>query len=264
MPIALMTSCAMSTEPSEPSVARVEADSADLELTVPRWVRRGVALTAVVVGWGYIAWHNHFHIGPAVVILELAWAACVAILYFLFRVGSATADPSVDREDWWIADSKTEELQREKRTLLRSIREIEFDHLTGKLSEHDAQEMIQVLRNRAIEVLKALDVAEADGGARSEIEREVRARREIENARKAAKKVKGAQSSSGKAAKKVAEVRAATTTTASSAVDLEDPAGLPEAKADAAASSEAPTTASTVAEVASASGSGSSSSEVSA
>jgi hypothetical protein len=275
MPIALTTSCAMSTEPSELPAARVEADSADPQVSFPRWVRRSVAAAAVVAGWVYIAWHNHFHIGPAVVILGLAWAACVSILYFLFRAGASTADPEVDREDWWLTGGETEELQREKRALLKSIREIEFDHLTGKLSDHDSQEMIQVLRGRAIEVLKALDVAEADGGARAEIEREVRARREIENARKAAKKAKGGKAASGKAVKKAAEVRAATTmTSASAAVDLEDPSSLAsesaaaatgdDAEADDAGGEAASTTASNVAEAAGSSGAGSSSSEVSA
>jgi hypothetical protein len=189
---------------------------------LPPWVRRVAALGAIVVGWGYIGWHNHFNFTPAVGALALGWGACVSTLYFLFRVGAAAADPSIDREDWWLATGAREELEREKRSLLKSIREIEFDHQTGKLSDRDADEMTQVFRARAIEVYKALDEAEG-GGVRSEIEREVRARIEVERARNAAKTVKPNAAAAGKAgrpAKKTA-VRSATAIDAKPAIELD-------------------------------------------
>jgi hypothetical protein len=177
--------------------------------------RRVAALTAIVIGWAFIAWRNHFYLTPAVVILALGWAASISTLYFLWRVGAAGGEAGVAREDWWLAIGQQEELMREKRALLKTIREIEFDQQTGKLSPHDAQEMIQVVRVRAIEVMKALDEVEQGGGARAEIEREVRVRLEIEKARKAgaaAKKAKGggekANASAGKPAAK-AEVSGA-------------------------------------------------------
>lgn len=159
---------------------------------LPSWVRRGAALAAIAIGWGFIAWHNHFYFTAPVVILALGWGASVSTLYFLWRVGAAGADPDVAREDWWRVTGEGEELEREKRALLKTIREIEFDHQTGKLSSADAQEMIQAVRGRAIEVMKAIDaLSEGAGDARSEIRREVRARLEVEKARKAGKKAKG-------------------------------------------------------------------------
>jgi hypothetical protein len=172
--------------------AQVEAEpaartllAAPVALPLPSWVRRVAAVAAIVIGWAFIAWHNHFYLTPAVVILALGWAASISTLYFLWRVGAAGGDTAATREDWWLAIGQQEELEREKRALLKTIREIEFDQQTGKLSPHDAQEMIQVVRVRAIEVMKALDAVEQGGGARAEIEREVRARLEIEKARKA-------------------------------------------------------------------------------
>jgi hypothetical protein len=172
--------------------AQVEAEpaartllAAPVALPLPSWVRRVAAVVAIVIGWAFIAWHNHFYLTPAVVILALGWAASISTLYFLWRVGAAGGDAAATREDWWLAIGQQEELEREKRALLKTIREIEFDQQTGKLSPHDAQEMIQVVRVRAIEVMKALDAVEQGGGARAEIEREVRARLEIEKARKA-------------------------------------------------------------------------------
>lgn len=161
-----------------------------VELALPRWVRRAAAITAIAVGWLFIAYHNHYYVTPAVVMLSLGWAAGVSTLYFLWRTGAAgAADEEGPREDWWKVRSAREELEREKRALLKTIREIEFDQQTGKLSAEDAQEMTQLVRVRAIEVMKELDaVQEEGGGARAEIARELRARLEIEKARKAAMK----------------------------------------------------------------------------
>lgn len=161
-----------------------------VELALPGWVRRAAAITAIAVGWLFIAYHNHYYVTPAVVMLSLGWAAGVSTVYFLWRTGAAgAADEAGPREDWWKGRSAREELEREKRALLKTIREIEFDQQTGKLSAEDAQEMTQVVRVRAIEVMKELDAAQEEGGgARAEIARELRARLEIEKARKAAMK----------------------------------------------------------------------------
>lgn len=167
-----------------------DAAGEPVELALPGWVRRAAAITAIAVGWLFIAYHNHYYVTPAVVMLSLGWAAGVSTLYLLWRTGAAgAADEAGSREDWWKVRSAREELEREKRALLKTIREIEFDQQTGKLSAEDAQEMTQVVRVRAIEVMKELDAAQEDGGgARAEIARELRARLEIEKARKAAMK----------------------------------------------------------------------------
>jgi len=185
------------------AAAEIRSVDEPVALPLPSWVRRVAAISAIVVGWAFIAWHNHFYLTPAFVILAIGWAASISTLYFLWRVGAAGADAAATREDWWLAIGHQEELEREKRALLKTIREIEFDQQTGKLSPHDAQEMIQVVRVRAIDVMKALDAVEQGGGARAEIEREVRARLEIEKARKA-----GAASKKTKAGDKATDVKA--------------------------------------------------------
>ncbi|NJM91023.1 MAG: hypothetical protein HC863_01770 [Myxococcales bacterium] len=146
---------------------------------MPAAVRRVALAGAIALGWGFIAWHNHFYLTPAVVILALGWGAVVSTVYLLWRLGAAGADPAVVGEDWWLATGAQEDLMREKRALLKTIREIEFDHQIGKLSDEDAEEMMQVVRVETIEVMKAIDQAaelESSGGVRAEIERELRAR----------------------------------------------------------------------------------------
>lgn len=212
----------------------IEASGLDAP-PVPVWLRRLAALSAIAIGWGFIAWHNHFYFTPPVVILALGWGAGVSTLYFLWRVGAAGADPDVGREDWWRVTGQREELEREKRSLLKTIREIEFDHQTGKLSSVDSQEMIQVARVRAIEVMKALDaLSDGAGDARAEIQREVRARLEIEKARKAGKKAKGIVSKdavSKAAATHKAEAKAAAKAGEAKAAEAKADALAAEAKA---------------------------------
>ena len=61
-------------------------------------------------------------------------------------------------------------LEREKTLVLRSIKELEFDHAMGKVSEKDFAEMGARLRARATRLMRQLD---AGAGYRSEIEKEI-------------------------------------------------------------------------------------------
>ena len=61
-------------------------------------------------------------------------------------------------------------LEREKTLVLRSIKELEFDHAMGKVSEKDFADMGARLRARATRLMRQLD---AGAGYRSEIEKEI-------------------------------------------------------------------------------------------
>jgi hypothetical protein len=58
-----------------------------------------------------------------------------------------------------------EHLEREKRLVLRSIKELEFDHEMGKVSNEDFAEIGARLREHALQILKDL---ERDEAARTE------------------------------------------------------------------------------------------------
>ena len=124
-----------------------------------RWVWRGTALAALLIGWVFITWQNHFHITAPVVFVCLAYLAVVATVYNLWRTGAAAVSAGDDTDDstWVKPAGRLGELEREKRTLLKAIKEAEFDHQMGKLSKHDADDMIRVYRARAIEVIKDID-----------------------------------------------------------------------------------------------------------
>jgi hypothetical protein len=217
-----------------------------------RWVGRGCALAALVLGWGFIAWQNHFHLTAPMVFVALAYFAVVATIYNLWRTGVAVVDSDDDGDSTWAKPAGAlGELEREKRTLLKAIKEAEFDHQMGKLSKRDADEMIRVYRARAIEVIKDIDRlgAGAAGSARDQILREVRARIELE-AKTPAKKGADLKAKGGKARKQAAaesakpagapapQDEAAGAGEAAPAMNGSDPAPAP-AEGDAAAAADA-------------------------
>jgi hypothetical protein len=154
-----------------------------------RWARRGVVVAILVIGWLFIAWQNHFRITAPTAFVCIGYLAVILTIYNLWRTGAATVDTSEDEDDstWAKPAGALGELEREKRTLLKAIKEAEFDRDMGKLSQRDADDMIRGYRARAIEVIKEIDLL-GHGGigtVREQILREIRARVQLEG--KAAK-----------------------------------------------------------------------------
>jgi hypothetical protein len=159
-----------------------------------RIVILATAGVALVSGWAFILWHHHFHFTASAGVLMLGWTAVLSAVYFLWRTADNT--DLDDQTDWWRATGRIEELVREKRSLLKAIKETELDRDTGKLSSTDADDILGRYRKKAIEVIKQIDLVEGGMGAgsiRERIEREVRARNEIEKARDDKKHKKGAR-----------------------------------------------------------------------
>jgi hypothetical protein len=59
-------------------------------------------------------------------------------------------------------------LAEERDRALAALKELEFDHRTGKVSDEDYRELVGPLRRRAAEALRALDARNGYGGAMSE------------------------------------------------------------------------------------------------
>jgi hypothetical protein len=136
-------------------------------------------------------------------VLSLGWLAVVAAVYTLFRTGTSASEDDTDTVIWWRPTGKRDELDREKKSLLKAIKEIEFDREMGKISEADARDLIRSYRMHAIEVIKAIDELDAGGrgSVRDEIEREVRARLAVGLSAETAqqrRKAKGARAAGGK------------------------------------------------------------------
>jgi colicin import membrane protein len=166
-----------------------------------RWMWRGTIAFIIVIGWIFIASQNHFHLTPPLVFVCLGYFAVVIMIYNLWRTGAAAVATNTEDDGpdaWGKPIGELGSLLREKKTMLKAIKEAEFDQQMGKLSKVDADRMIKVYRARAIEVIKEIDRFESGkvGTVREQIEREVRARIELEN-----KSAKNAEDKATRAAK---------------------------------------------------------------
>ena len=95
--------------------------------------------------------------------LAVAGILAVAVIFYLLRPlfgddrSTAQAAP----------DSPHDALLREKEGVYLAIRELEFDHGTGVVSDDDYSRLIARYRAHAISLLKAIDQLEAEAGASS-------------------------------------------------------------------------------------------------
>ncbi|MFO7566333.1 MAG: hypothetical protein R6X02_27060 [Enhygromyxa sp.] len=106
-------------------------------------------------------------------------AACVVMIWALrsmWGIVVALSRPTVetilteaeaggrsDRAESSLEPGRWAELREEKGRVLRAIKELEFDHAMGKLSDDDFKQIGDRYRLRAIEVLRALEPSEDDG-----------------------------------------------------------------------------------------------------
>jgi hypothetical protein len=178
-----------------------------------RWIRRGSVMGALVLGWTLILYFNRFNLSAPTVFVCLAYLAVVLTGYALWRTGMVVVVEDDDESDstWGRPLGRRTELEREKRTLLKAIKEAEFDREMGKLSKADADEMIAVYRVRAIEAIKEIDQMDAGslGTVREQIERELKARLELDAKAEKAKKDALADAAKDKKKKEAAKAKPA-------------------------------------------------------
>lgn len=136
-------------------------------------------LAALFGGWAALLGVNRWHFTMPVLFLLMGWAAILLVAYFLFRMAWTAADEhdDMDDEEFWRPVGERDELEAEKRALIKAIKEIEFDHQMGKMSDADADELTRYYRARAIEVIKEL---ESTGGDDAELPLAERIQRDVE------------------------------------------------------------------------------------
>ncbi len=101
--------------------------------------------------------------------LGLVLAAILAVCLVLFVARPFLREPAA-ADDALETPSEEElhrlELAEERDRALQALRELEFDHRTGKVSDDDYRALVGPLRRTAAEALKALDTGRdgATGG----------------------------------------------------------------------------------------------------
>jgi len=91
----------------------------------------------------------------ALVLAALLAVACVIAVALPFLREPAPADDRLDEPD--ALERRRLELAEERDRALADLKELEFDHRTGKISDDDYRELVGPLRARAAATLRALE-----------------------------------------------------------------------------------------------------------
>ena len=107
-----------------------------------------------------------------IIVLSITTVAASFVAMAMYQVvGSLLVGPP-PVEDIGVEGQARQALEREKALVLRSLKEIEFDHAMRKTADADYEEMRDRLRVRAVGLMQQLDAA----GYRTAIERDLAAR----------------------------------------------------------------------------------------
>ena len=97
------------------------------------------------------------------VVLAVA-AVVVVALPFLRRPGITAAEDRLGEPDE--LERRRLELAEERDRALAALKELEFDHRTGKVSDEDYRELVGPLRRSAAEALRALEPRSSEADAK--------------------------------------------------------------------------------------------------
>ena len=93
--------------------------------------------------------------------LALAGALAVVAVVFVARPFLREPAPASDRLDELAPEARRRlALAEERDRALAALKELEFDHRTGKVSDEDYAAQVGPLRRRAAEALRALEAGE--------------------------------------------------------------------------------------------------------
>jgi hypothetical protein len=108
----------------------------------------------------------------AVIISLIGMTGAVFVLWPLLRGGGRLQEARV-----FPANGGRERLLEEKVASMDALKEIEFDYLSGKLSQEDYSRLRSDYENRVVRLLKKLDVQDFEDPLSQTLEREIEAAR---------------------------------------------------------------------------------------
>jgi ribosomal protein L40E len=118
-----------------------------------------VLAVAAAVG-GYATWSGG---RSSVAFLVAATLALGWVVWLSFRAAQALLkDGPVVDVGAAVTGKRRKELEREKQSLLKALKELDFDHEMGKVSDKDFADISATYRARAIRVMRRLDDAGRD------------------------------------------------------------------------------------------------------
>jgi hypothetical protein len=121
----------------------------------------------------------------AALFLVFTTLALMWVVWLMFRAAQAMVSEPEAEDVARATGRRRKELEREKQSLLKALKELEFDHEMRKISDVDYQEIGGNYRARAVRVLKQLDQTGKDVDYRVLVERDVAARLKAKSEAKA-------------------------------------------------------------------------------
>ncbi len=103
----------------------------------------------------------------ALVLGAILAAACVVFVARPFLREPVVSDVADTLSERSPARDELIRLREERDRALAALKELEFDHRTGKLSDDDYRELVGPLRRRAAETLRALEPREPPAAKRT-------------------------------------------------------------------------------------------------
>lgn len=89
-----------------------------------------------------------------------------AIIILLCFISAAfAASPFISGKKEWIisgADKRLDKRETEKESFLQAIKDVEFEFAEGKLTEKDYHETRDFYKEKAIQIMKAIDILKSD------------------------------------------------------------------------------------------------------
>ena len=117
-----------------------------------------VVAAAAAVG-GFAVWSGG---RASAAFLGLATLFLGWVLWLLYRAAQALVKEPSAADAGAVTGKRRKELEREKQALLKALKELDFDHEMGKVSDKDFADISTQYRARAIRVMRQLDDAGRD------------------------------------------------------------------------------------------------------
>jgi hypothetical protein len=135
----------------------------------------GLTLLAAC-GVGIFVWSELGHVTAASVFLVITTAVLGWVIWVLVRAAVALVTEPAAVETARASGRRKKELEREKQALLKALKELEFDHEMGKVSDADYRDIGGQYRARATRVMRQLDLDADVIDYRDLVERDVKLR----------------------------------------------------------------------------------------
>ncbi len=187
-----------------------------------RWGAPAIGVLAAVV--------VYFVLGLELAILVLAGTVLLLVVFVLWNsLQALTGETSLSLEEALSLAAPTTE-EEQKRSVLRTLKDLEYERSVGKISEEDYRDLVRTYRARAKELIRTVD--EEIGQSREQAERLLQKRLRRERASVESSPAKSSASPEPAVRKAASDAGVASPVDAADGVDDSQPISEPEPSSD--------------------------------